>query len=156
MPVRGFSRVKIDLPEQQVAWVTHDGILAVSSICQAELPGSGHPPLVGPTWHVSVSTRRDHASSTPEAPRCTVTDDELLRAVECFALPAFDEDNHHPGIARHLFCPLDEQYRGACECKVNEQLITEPGGYRWTTEEDECRGCRYERDFGLPCTIHRV
>lgn len=156
MPVRGFSRIKKALPERQVAWVTHDGILVVSSIVNAELPGSGQPPLVGLTWHVSISRRRDYAVSTPETPRCTVTDSDLLRVVECFDLPAYDEDNHHPGIARHLFCPLDEQYRGACECKVNEQLIVEPGGYHWTTEPGECRGCRYERDFGLACTIHRV
>lgn len=71
-------------------------------------------------------------------------------------MPAFDEDNHHPGAARHLFCPLEERYRNACECKTKEIVITEPDGYRWTTEEgrEECRGCWYQRRFGMPCTIH--
>lgn len=150
MPIRGFSRVKRLLPEQQVAWITHDRLLVVSSIVNTELPGSGEPPLIGPTWHLSASRPGTQAEA-----RCTVTDEDLLRVADCFALPAFDEDNHHPGIARHLFCPLEEEYRSACECKVAEQLIVEPGGYRWTTETGECRGCEYERMYGLPCTIHR-
>lgn len=155
VPVKGFSRVRAALPEGQAAWVMHGGLLAVSSLIDAELPGSGEPPLVGPTWHISVSHRRDHAASTPEQPRCTVSDLDVLSVVDCFDLPAYDEDNHHPGVARHLFCPLDEQYRTACECKIAEVTRVEPGGYRWTTDPaKECRGCLYARMYGKPCTIH--
>lgn len=156
--MRGFSRYVPSAPEHrarltelgQSAWVSHDGLRVVTSLVNAELPGSGEPPLVGPTWHVSVSR-----SSTPEA-RCTVTDVDLLRVVDGFEMPAFDEDNHHPGQARHLFCPVEEQYRNACECKVDEGLVVEPSGYRWSTKADECRGCEFERLTGLPCTVHHV
>jgi hypothetical protein len=149
MPHGGFSRWKgriPALPEEQTAYRSHDGLLVVSSLVNAELPGSGEPPLVGPTWHVSVSL----SGRGRERPN----DEQIRRVVEAFAMPAFDEDNHHPGLARHLFCPLEEQYREACECKAREVVITEPDGYRWTTEEGDCRGCWYQQRFGLPCTIH--
>lgn len=149
IPVSGFSRgpeTGLDMS----TWVSHDGLRVTSGLHQTELPGSGTPPKIGPTWLVVVSR-----SPVPGGPRCTVTDDDLRRVIEGFAMPAHDEDNHHPGIARHLFCPVDEQYRNACECKFTETEVVEPNGYRWTTDDqDECRGCEYERRFGPLCTIH--
>lgn len=69
-------------------------------------------------------------------------------------MPAHDEDNHHPGVARHLFCPVEEQYRNACECKLTETLVVEPDGYEWSNDEADCRGCFLQRLNGLPCPIH--
>lgn len=68
-------------------------------------------------------------------------------------MPAFDEDNHHPGIARHLWCPVDSAFRHVCECKVSEVVIVD-GDYEWTTEADTCRGCEYERLTRMPCPLH--
>lgn len=152
IPVSGFSRreARTAAPNQSV-WRSHDGLLVISSCDVAPLPGSGEPPIDGPQWLVTVSRK-----PVVGGPRCSVTDEDLQRVVEGFAMPAFDEDNHHPGVARHLWCPIEEQYRSACECKLNEVTITEANGYQWTTEDDHCRGCEYERDFGLPCTIHKA
>lgn len=152
VPERGFSRRGATgalLPDGHVAWVSHDGLLVVSSREMSYLPGSGEPPLVGPQWLVSVS----RAAGGRDA-RCRVSDEDLHRVIDSFGMPAFDEDNHHPGIARHLWCPIDEQYRNACECKLTEVAVDDDG-YVWTTDSDgECRGCEYEAMFGLPCTIH--
>lgn len=162
IPTRGFSRQKttrpktggaLDLfakkvPHGQSVWRSHDDLVVVSSLEDAYLPGSGEPPLVGPQWLVSVSRRSGGIDA-----RCRVTDDDVARVVEGFEMPAFDEDNHHPGIARHLWCPIEDRYRSACECKISERTIVD-GVYRWTTEDQECRGCEYEWRFGLPCPLH--
>lgn len=153
IPVSGFSRVSAPtLPAGISAWRSHDGLRVTSGLHQANQPGSGEPPKVGPSWLVAVSR-----APVADVARCTVTDDDLVHAVTGFAMPAFDEDNHHPGIARHLWCPVDELYRNACECKLSETTIVEANGYEWTTDDgEECRGCDYERRFGLPCTIHQA
>jgi hypothetical protein len=145
VPVHGFSRDRRPRawPLAGSAWRSHDGLTVVSSLAEAFLPGSGEPPLVGPQWLVSVSR-------SPERSKA----EDVLRVVDAFAMPAFDEDNHHPGIARHLWCPLEEQYRSACECKVSEVTIVD-GDYAWTTEADSCRGCDLERLTGRPCPLHR-
>jgi hypothetical protein len=77
-----------------------------------------------------------------------------MRTAIAFDLPAWDEDNHHPGIARHLWCPVDPLFRSACECKVTETTVAD-GDYSWTTDSDgPCRGCDYQRLTGQPCPIH--
>lgn len=151
MPERGFSRRNFPsgaiVQPGQTLYVSHDGLHVISSLENADLPGSGDPPQQGPSWLITVSK--------PGPERCNVTDDDLRRVIDAFAMPAYDEDNHHPGIARHLWCPLDERYQQACECKLTEVTITEANGYQWTTDTDgECRGCEYQRMFGKPCTIH--
>lgn len=148
LPIRGFSRRKIATPRRS-AWVSHDGLIVISGLENADLPGSGNPPTPGPQWLISVSLPRPGSKE-----RCNVTDEHLARVVDCFAMPAYDEDNHHPGIARHLWCPVDPAYQQACECKVTEISIVEPSGYTWTTEDGACRGCEYQQMFGLPCTVH--
>jgi hypothetical protein len=152
VPQRGFSRhpVKQGILARQSRWQSHDGLIVVSSLDHAYLPGSGDPPKVGPQWLVSVSVRGQQRRCTPE---------EAQRVADCFAMPAFDEDNHHPGVARHLWCPIDARYQQACECKLNEVTVTD-GDYSWTTEDGACRGCEYELLSGLsgrlqPCPIHR-
>lgn len=85
------------------------------------------------------------------------SDEHVRRVVDGFSMPAFDEDNHHPGVARHLWCPWDEAARLAGECKVTETAIVDRDGYAWTTDTDgPCRGCLYEVQFGAeyPCPIH--
>lgn len=145
IPTRGFSRVRaIPLPRRRSAWRSHDGLLAVSGCEVAFLPGTD-PAEPGPQWLVSVSR--------PGPARCNTTRGDLLRVVDAFAMPAFDEDNHHPGVARHLWCPIDAAYRSACECKVTEVVVTN-GDYEWTTELDECRGCEYALLTGMPCPLH--
>jgi hypothetical protein len=114
----------------------------VSSLDLAELPdGSGE---VGPQWHVSISARRKRPK------------DSLVRlALRDFGLVGAEEDNHHPGVARHFWMAVDPARRSDCECKVTEEVITERDGYRWTNPTDApCRGCEYERRFGRACPIH--
>lgn len=137
-------------------WLSADGLIAISDLTEALLPGADG--AAGPTWHVSVS-RRGVASTIIGGSR--PSDDDLRRVIDAFEMPGFDEDNHFPGVARHLFCPVDERYRGACECKLTETLITEADGYVWSNDETAgCRGCHYKAvatlagDPAPPCPLH--
>lgn len=147
VPLRGFSRAKTRRGGYGNAWRSHDGLLVVSTLEQSVLPGGDG--AIGPQWLVSVSRHEGGLDA-----RCRVTPADVERVVAAFDMPAFDEDNHHPGVARHLWCPVDERYRSACECKTTERTIVD-GTYAWTTDVDgPCRGCDYARDFGLPCPLH--
>lgn len=148
MPERGFSRRTSPLVALET-WTSHDGVLVTSQLADMYQPGTDDTEI-GPTWLVSVS----HRGGRP-------TDEQLLHVAACFDMPTFDEDNHHPGVTRALFCPVDEQYRTACECKLTEQVVVEPDGYTWTTPTDgPCRGCELDqlrRGLGLtpsPCPLH--
>lgn len=159
LPVKGFSRYHAGSFERSSAWLSHDGIVVISSLEQAQLPRQPDG-VEGPQWLVSCS----HRTGTREARRCT--DDEVMRVVEGFAMPAFESDAHHPGAARHLWCPVNEDHRVACECKLDEVVVIEPDGYEWTNDPDpgKCRGCELEAwailqdtllHTGLmPCPIH--
>lgn len=117
-------------------------IRVISSLIVAELPdGSGN----GPQWHVSVSTN----GKRPLARHV----DRALRAFDMFGT---EEDNHHPGVARHFFQPCDPARRVDCQCKADEVTVVEPDGYRWTNphERAECRGCELHRALGKPCPLH--
>lgn len=143
MPLHGFSRYRppVALIADATTWRSHDGIVVLSALSIAPLPGTDD--LHGPSWHLSVS----HFGQRP-------TPEQTLTAIEAFAMPAYDEDNHHPGIARHLWCPVDEEYRNACECKLTEDLIVD-GDYEWTNDTTQpCRGCAYADLAGAPCPIH--
>lgn len=119
-------------------------LTVISALEEIDYPdGSGDR---GPCWHLSVSRAPGNARPT---------DRELLLVIVAFGVPAAEEDNHHPGIARHLFCPVDPARRVDCECKVDERVIVEADGYRWTTPRDgPCRGCEYARLSGRPCRQH--
>lgn len=151
MPRRGFSRWTSGDPRVVgTVWLSADGLLAISDLTQALLPGADG--VAGPTWHISVSRR---------GPNTHPTNDDLRRVIDAFEMPGFDEDNHFPGVARHLFCPVDERYRGACECKLTETLITDADGYVWSNDETAgCRGCHYKAVATLagqpprPCPLH--
>lgn len=117
-------------------------IRVISSLIVAELPdGKGN----GPQWHVSVST----GGKRPLARH-------VERALRAFGMVGTEEDNHHPGVARHFFQPCDPAHRVDCQCKQDEVTVVEPDGYRWTNphERADCRGCELQRTLGKPCTIH--
>lgn len=137
MPERGFCRVTNPyLSPDLTAWESHDHLLVISSCSDMQLPGRPDGET-GPTWLVSVS-RLDLATMM----RGRATDDDMRRVIDAFDMPAFEEDNHFPGISRGLFCPHDPTARVECECKVTETVVVESDGFTWTNPTDgPCRGC---------------
>lgn len=119
-----------------------EGLVVGSALVDAELPdGSGRRGL---QWHVSVS--QSGARPSPEG---------LALALRDFGMTGAEEDNHHPGVARHFWRPLDPKQRVACECKATETVVVEPDGYRWTNPSDApCRGCELAAMTGAPRTLH--
>lgn len=117
-------------------------IRVISSLVDAELPdGSG---ASGPQWHVSVSSGGRRPSPT-----------EVKQALRAFSMKGAEEDNHHPGVARHFWLPVDPRARVECECKTSEVVVVEPDGYRWSNpREGECRGCEMSLLSGVPCRLH--
>lgn len=143
MPHRGFSRWQLAgnlqataIHRHGAAWRAADGLIVISTIDVCDLPGTGGD--TGPTFVLSVG---QHAGREPRRP----TGPELMRAINAFELDGWDEDNHFPGVSRHLFIPVDERHRRACECKITETTIVDPAdGYAWTTDDRQrCRGCQY-------------
>lgn len=123
----------------------------LSSLVMARLPRSG---TTGPQWHVSVV---DRSAREPERPSAA----QVLLARCAFGLLTAEEDNHHPGKARHFWMPVDLSERVDCECKTDETVVTDADGYQWTNPVDgPCRGCTLERVFAEqgrppnPCPIH--
>jgi hypothetical protein len=154
MPQSGFSRLRANVPGGGRLYRSSDGLVVVSSIANMELPGGDG--AAGPTWLITVSYggRPGGFTGRPKL-------DEMMRVVTCFAMPAWDEDNHFPGVARGLFCPVEERWRNECECKVNEMVVVDPAdGYAWTTDPaKECRGCQYRRMVArlgrdVACPLH--
>lgn len=125
------------------SWWTREGVVVGSSLLDADLPdGSGQ----GLQWLVSENERRPSRAA-------------LRHALRAFGMLGAEEDNHHPGIARHFWKPLDRAHRVECQCKASETIVTEPDGYQWTTPTDVdaqgCRGCDFEQMLGKPCPLHR-
>lgn len=124
-------------------WVNGSTIV-ISTLEMAKLPdGSG----VGPQWHLSVSVNGRRARGH-----------EVRHVLRDFGMVGAEEDNHHPGIARNFWIPLDPSKRVECECKTNEDIIREPDGYTWTNpkEETACRGCELAMLVWRPCPIHHT
>lgn len=119
-----------------------DGALVISALTLAEYPdGQG----IGEQYHVSVS-KRGHR------PEQRVVREVLAH----FGMMGAEEDNHHPGIARHFWRPLDPAHRVACQCKSDETVVRD-GSYAWSnTTDGTCRGCDYELLSGQPCPIHHA
>ena len=118
-------------------------VTVITAVELAELPdGSGE---IGPQWHVSIS--RGGRRPKPA---------EVARALRAFGMRGAEEDNHHPGNARHFWLPVDPARRVECECKTEEATVVEPDGYTWTNPHDEaeCRGCEFEAILGRPCPVH--
>lgn len=154
LPSHGFSRWPHPqpwaLPAGASAWRSHDGLYVISALDSMVYPtGRGH----GPTWLVTVSL---DASRHPARPSNT----DVARVAEAFGLTDWDEDNHMPGIARALFCPVDPAHRVACECKATELVHVDPDGYRWTTPATgPCSGCDHQAMAARwgghrPCPVH--
>lgn len=125
-------------------------ICVLSALTPAKAPdGSGD---VIYQWHVSVSRRG-------KRPRPK----DVARVRRSFGMLDAEEDNHHPGAARHLWMPVDASRRVDCECKATEETMVEPDGYTWTNPTAEsgegCRGCDLARDMllvgrSMPCPMH--
>ncbi len=117
-------------------------VCVVSSLAIAEMPdGNGS----GPQWHVSISDR----GARPK-------DKHVRRAKRAFGMVGAEEDNHHPGAARHFWLTIDPARRVDCECKEGETTVTDPDGYSWQNDPNECRGCEYRDLMGSPCPVHGI
>lgn len=124
------------------AWVSGP-LRVISALSMAELPdGSGE---VGPQWHISITRKGKRPKPT-----------DVRRALRAFGMVGTEEDNHHPGNARHFWLPVDPARRVECECKATEVNVTDADGYRWTNEPapELCRGCELEGLIGKPCPLH--
>ena len=118
------------------------GTTVISTLDMAEAPdGSGE---MIPQWHISIS-------NLGKRPSQLVVD----VALKAFEMVGAEEDNHHPGNARHFWMPIDPERRVDCECKTDETVIQDPDGYTWTNPKDgSCRGCDLSRAIGKPCPLH--
>lgn len=84
------------------------------------------------TYHLSAVSIERGALARP-------SDVQLLSMLEAFAprgadgeLAWWEEDNHHPGNARHVFVPTGGSgERAACPCK-DEELVVESDGYTYS------------------------
>lgn len=123
------------------AWM-YGHVLVVSALEVMRLPdGAGE----GPQWHVSVSRR----GRRPE-PR------DVAKALRDFGMLGAEEDNHHPGNARHFFLVVDPAHRVDCECKTDETVVADADGYAWTNPVDgPCRGCEIAPLLRRPCPLHQ-
>lgn len=134
------------------AWMRR-GLFMISALELADAPDGGGDVIE--QWHVSMSKRNhanDIASKRP-------TDEECRQALACLGLTGAEEDNHHPGVARHFWMPVDPARRVDCECKTDETTHVAPDGYRWTSPINDCSGCAYrelmrEQNVSAPCPIH--
>jgi len=153
-PARGFNpRMLESLPMSVSAWIRRD-VFILSAFELAEAPdGTGE---AIPQWHVSISTRNDKG----DHPSKRSSDEEVRQTLAGFGMTGAEEDNHHPGVARHFWMPVDPARRRDCECKVTEKVITEPDGYRYSEKIVTCAGCELEvamnaRGIAKPCERHQ-
>lgn len=81
--------------------------------------------VVVPHFHISVSVPSEKRRPS---------DDEMAQVRSDFDMEDAEEDNHSPGVARHLFRPvhLPKGTVGICDCKENEEIVTESDGYQWS------------------------
>ena len=83
----------------------------------------------------------------------------VRKALRAFGMVGAEQDNHHPGVARHYWLPVDPEQRVTCQCKESEDVLDDGqrgDSYPWTNPNDggDCRGCEFERLTGKPCPVH--
>ncbi len=141
------------LPAEAISSWRRRSISVISSLEIADYPRGGGS---GPQWHVSVCGVDNLAQGRPSTRR--PTEQEVRVARYAFGMATAEEDNHHPGKARHFWLPVDPARRVTCECKDDEVTVVEPDGYTWTNPHDpaECRGCELAAELGTPCPIHEA
>lgn len=125
------------------------GIYVISALEVTEAPDGRGDNI--PQWHLSLSA--DGGSR-----RCD--DEEVKQTLASFGLTGAEEDNHHPGAARHFWMPVDPIRRIDCSCKATEETIVEPDGYRYSQKRRTCAGCELEVEFAArgvarPCPDHQ-
>lgn len=121
-------------------------VRVITALEEAEYPDGSRER--GPQWHVSISRvgRRPRRKDVAR----------VLRGLG-LARVRPEEDNHHPGVARHFWLPVDPDRRVDCECKLTEEIHVEPDGYTWTNPapgHGPCRGCEIAPVTGRVCPIH--
>lgn len=94
------------------------GVRVLSSIHAVPKNPPGPGSLLVPHWHVSASYR-----ATKPARACTDQEMEVVR--RDFAMGGAEEDNHGPGVARHLWLACDEDREPECPCKHDEDRLVE-------------------------------
>lgn len=103
------------------------GLQVLSAVDVADDSETG---LVLPHWHVSVVRRR------PPAWECTTASDEEVELVRAaFNIGGAEEDNHGPGVARHLWMVCGRKRQPDCACKQDEDRIVEGDRVRFETAE---------------------
>ena len=156
-PARGFDPRAFDTALSVSAWLRR-GVFVVSALELAEAPdGTGE---TIEQWHASISKASDGDPNDVASRRAS--DEEVRQTLASLGMAGAEEDNHHPGIARHFWVPVDPKRRRDCECKVTETTVVGPDGYKWSTPTDdrECHGCEYEvmmagQKVTAPCPIHK-
>ena len=128
------------------AWLRRE-VFFISALELAEAPDQQGDAI--PQWHVSISQRLIGGSGSIRA-----TDHQVAQTLACLGLQRAEEDNHHPGIARHFWLPVDATRRVECECKTTETVITEEDGYTYSEKHGTCAGCELEVTTGQPCARH--
>lgn len=117
-------------------------VRVLSALTHAVMPDGDD---AGLQWHISIT--REGRRPKPQ---------DVRRTLRAFGMARAEQDNHHPGEAKHFWLVVDPARRVLCECKADEATIVEPDGYRWTTPADgtACRGCELQRLTGKACPLH--
>lgn len=84
-----------------------------------------------PEFHVSVSA----LTGIPTHPRRAPTDQEMEFVRGAFGMGGADEDNHGPGVCRHLWLDVGKSRQEPCACKQDEQRIVEGDRVRFEEEQ---------------------
>lgn len=107
-------------------WDHVSGLRCLSAVDWADQnpPGSG---IVAPHYHVSATFQAPFPRS------CTDQEMEFVRGT--FTLGTAEEDNHGPGIARHLWLLVGRDREPTCPCKADEKRTVDGPRVRHDPED---------------------